>query len=101
MRDANRLRKQQDSGYKGSYAAHAASTIRVASTICPGYELHQIIAHNARAPSTDLDQCVGFRCIGQVQVDVQRLPDHFQPKKSCAQMKWPTPAARAAAASIS
>jgi hypothetical protein len=29
------------------------------------------------------------------------LPDHFQPKKSCAQMKWPTPAARAAAASIS
>jgi len=101
MRGTNRLRKQKNSGREASYSAHPALTI--CSAIWPGCYLHRIVAGSARASPMDVDNCVGFRGAGQVCLAETPTSGrgYFQPKKSRAQMKWPTPAARAAAASIS
>ena len=103
MRNANRLRQKQYSCGDTGYPAHPASTI------CRCW-LHQVIAnccgpHPAQNNLSAFAASVKFSLPSDIQA-VRKMRDtaysgYFQPKKSCAQMKWPTPAARAAAASIS
>ncbi len=102
MRGADGLCEEQNNRCETSYPACPAQSI------CLSCWLHQIIASRYYARLQAQSNLSAF--IAPVKsawggppwnATRQASCRYFQPKKSCAQMKWPTPAARAAAASTS